>query len=772
MIPRWRNFSRGRAFGQAGASILAALVFVAVLGAIAVMVEGSVSVNPQSQGAAVEGSVQGNKVCVMYQGKLNCGEQTQSKVCKPGYDYLVNEAPNAPVPTLMYWPVCPAPPDTTEGIPQTGGFKDGAGKTNFGAGWGSGDARCESRYDANGKKVYVPVDAPKWKCRTLTCAYPPGQGGQLFGVPANSNIAKTLPPDVKSQCTDWGESSHNGIAGLPSRVFPSNLEPLKTIGCDDVCKIASAQGLNDPESKTLNDVLKEYQATKSYAENYCALNPDEAETCLANQKSLETAEAGLKKIAEENEGIANQDCSLLSGSEAAACKATQARAQENFTKINDSLKNDRFIVEDETKNTDKYSPGDVLDKDTYCLKSVDIIRVLTVRAGTPFPSDCCNGTNAGSLSQCKMMNNGPYSGPPNNGYNNTFGNGQNPFGQQGQSALPMSPLTGGQCTQGYVCVNNTLYNQAPVMTSQNPIVYQCLTQPMQQCQYGCMQPQQQQQTGAQSMMTNVSQGLGVLSSVMKLFGGGGSTQQQAILPAQNVSNACATQPQNQYGTGTNGQPCTQPQPPQPDPAQCTVGAWKPTSQQQNGCITGYQCVPNGTSAGPNTPPSGPPTAQLSCQPKNADVGMTIGFSFSCGNADASAGAGFDTKGALSGTSTAIVAPPDDATTATYTLTCVNQGVTASSQCVVQVGKASIVLVASPKKVQANKISTIGWITSGMTSCVVSSPDQPDFTQRNAGITVVNGAATTSPITKNSVFNLNCDTLGGGTKQASSTIELL
>jgi hypothetical protein len=411
----------------------------------------------------------------------------------------------------------------------------------------------------------------------------------------------------------------------------------------------------------------------------------------------------------------------------------------------------------------------------------------TQKALNPFAVDCdksdCNQAQRDqyckdnpAADRCKPSNNNDnkYNGNGNgsNG-NSSFGNGANglPFGQQQQSMLPTSPLTGGPCTQGYVCVNNTLYNQAPgnyALTSTNPIIaqQQCQVQPMQQCQYGCQPPYgAQQQTGAQSMMGGISQGLGIISSVMKLFGGGGA-QQQSIMPAQNVSNACATQPQNPYGTGANGQPCTQPQPPQPDPAQCTSGMWKPTSAQQNGCVTGYQCVPNGSSAG------GAPTATLSCQPKVADVGMTIGFSFSCGNSTASAGAGFDTNGALSGTSTAIASAPSGATTATYTLTCVNLGVTASSQCTVQVGKASIVLVASPKKVHSGENSTIGWITAGMTSCVVSSPDQSDFTSRNAGITSVNGAATTSPITKTSVFYLNCDTIGGSSKQASTTIELL
>jgi hypothetical protein len=152
--------------------------------------------------------------------------------------------------------------------------------------------------------------------------------------------------------------------------------------------------------------------------------------------------------------------------------------------------------------------------------------------------------------------------------------------------------------------------------------------------------------------------------------------------------------------------------------------------------------------------------------------MPISFSFACGNARGSAGTGFDTGGALNGNATAIApTPPSGQNKATYTLTCINQGITASAQCDVELGRPGIVLVTNPKSVKGGDTSLLGWVTSGMKSCVISSPDQADFTQRNAANTSVNGAATTSPIVIDSHFQLDCITLGGGSKQATTTITL-
>ncbi len=202
---------------------------------------------------------------------------------------------------------------------------------------------------------------------------------------------------------------------------------------------------------------------------------------------------------------------------------------------------------------------------------------------------------------------------------------------------------------------------------------------------------------------------------------------------------------------TGGQ-CTA-QPPQPNPSSCSNGSWRPT---YNGvCVTSWRC-----SSG---------DAQLSCQPQVADVGMTLAIAYSCASGTASS-TGFTITTQPSGTATTTVAsPPAGTNTATYTLTCNDQGGTTGAQCSVQVGRPSIILIANPRTVAANGISLLGWITRGMQSCVISSPDQADFTARNSSNTSPNGVATTSPIPSQASFLLHCVTIGGGTKDATTTI---
>lgn len=185
----------------------------------------------------------------------------------------------------------------------------------------------------------------------------------------------------------------------------------------------------------------------------------------------------------------------------------------------------------------------------------------------------------------------------------------------------------------------------------------------------------------------------------------------------------------------------------------------------------YGCSGNTCATSPTTPGETAPTATISCQPQLADVGMTVAISYSC-SAGVSVGRGFDTGGAQSGSATKVIEiPPANATAANFGVTCSNQGLTGSTQCTIQVNKPSIVLVANPKAVQSGKESLIGWVTAGMQSCVVSSPEQADFTSRNAGNTSVSGLATTSPITAATNILLRCQTLGGGTREATTTVSV-
>ena len=244
-----------------------------------------------------------------------------------------------------------------------------------------------------------------------------------------------------------------------------------------------------------------------------------------------------------------------------------------------------------------------------------------------------------------------------------------------------------------------------------------------------------------------------------------------------------TQPPQPCYNNANPTQCSA-SPQQPSSAQCTNGTWKPTTAAGNGCVSGWQCVPKALSTGgtggtgtttENTQQAKPqtPTAQISCQPQFIDVGMKLAISFACQNALMSSGHGFDTEGQLSGSTEVIVAKPAlTRNTATYSLTCTNGGITSGAECSVQVSKPAIILVVNPARVQQGEPSAIGWVTSGMHSCVVSSPQMTDFTAKNANNTDVNGVALTPSITMPTDIFLRCTTLGGATRTATTTIRIL
>ena len=152
--------------------------------------------------------------------------------------------------------------------------------------------------------------------------------------------------------------------------------------------------------------------------------------------------------------------------------------------------------------------------------------------------------------------------------------------------------------------------------------------------------------------------------------------------------------------------------------------------------------------------------------------MTIAISYACANATQSSGGGFDTGGALSGSATTTIsAPPQNTNTVTYTLTCNNQGATAGAQCSVQFGNPGGVFLANPSSVPLSGSTTLGWITSGMQSCVVSSPDLPSFTAQNASSTAANGVAIASGLTADTRFSLECTTAGGASMLATTTVTI-
>ena len=208
-------------------------------------------------------------------------------------------------------------------------------------------------------------------------------------------------------------------------------------------------------------------------------------------------------------------------------------------------------------------------------------------------------------------------------------------------------------------------------------------------------------------------------------------------------------------TPSTGSQC-QSQPQQPSSATCASGSWRAT--YTGACVTGWQCI---STQGPK--------AELSCEPKVADVGMTLAITYGCSSGVASSSS-FTVGSQPGGSATVTVAaPPAGTNTATYTLACTDNGKTTGAQCSVQVARNNIILVANPKTVPANGTSLLSWLTTGMESCVASSPDQADFTSRNSSNTSVTGAATTSPIATSARFQLDCKTLSGTNTQATTTV---
>lgn len=388
-------------------------------------------------------------------------------------------------------------------------------------------------------------------------------------------------------------------------------------------------------------------------------------------------------------------------------------------------------------------PGQKVAQDTYCVKQTHPVVIIPIPAGSTFPEGCYNGVGAKPITPpqtreaqtCPSGTYGtppycqrPYQGPPGSTFSNPGGGWGQPGGGSGGANSGLNSFLSG------LMKGLTGQQQPPPPGNQNPFpngtcmpsyvcsnnsLYfrnsQCVDQLSQTCQYGCQGTQ------------------------------------------------CAPAPQTQ---------CP-PAPAQPSASACPNGTWQEQRQTIStgaSCVTGWKCVtaPIGTT----TPPVPEPTALLSCQPRVADIGMEIAITYTCGNASSSVAVGFSTGGQTSGSTTTIASAPAGTNTITYGLTCINQDKTARAQCVVQVGRPSIVLVANPKTVKEGEASSVGWITSGMQSCVVSSPDLPEFTAENADKTNVNGTAPTPPLTKNANIVLKCATLGGGERTATTSITVI
>lgn len=273
--------------------------------------------------------------------------------------------------------------------------------------------------------------------------------------------------------------------------------------------------------------------------------------------------------------------------------------------------------------------------------------------------------------------------------------------------------------------------------------------------------------GAQQPVTLSWQSQNAISGYLSALGSVPTSGTYTVYPQS--STGYSLQVTGQYGQAscnanvTVSQQCATP------PAQPTSGCqgtWQPqTTPLSSGtsCTTGWQCS---TSAG------GEPAASLSCSPAAAAVGDAVAFSYACGNSTGSSGSGFSTNNQLTGTSSATIqTPPAGANTATYTLTCNNSTLSTSTaaECSVQIVTPQITFLANPPSVPSGETTSIGWVTTGMRSCLVSSPTDINFTAANANDLSPQGVAQTDPITTNTEFDLTCTTAGGSTVSASTVV---
>lgn len=275
-----------------------------------------------------------------------------------------------------------------------------------------------------------------------------------------------------------------------------------------------------------------------------------------------------------------------------------------------------------------------------------------------------------------------------------------------------------------------------LMGQQQPQQPTCPTDPQQYQQYQQMFQQQMQQYQFQLQQYNY--------------------QQQYAQYSNSYSPPPPVPPVQCKPATTGGGQCTN-EPAQPQSA-CAAG-WQPVRNSQQ-CITSWQC--GGGSSG---------LAQISCQPQLADVGMTVGITFGC-SAGTAVGQGFSTNGQNSGSTQATTTSPGAGiNTINFGLTCTNQGVTDSKQCTVNLNRPSLIFVANPKVLNSGERSSIGWVTAGMQGCIISSPDHASFTSDHANNSRKSGVAETPTLTADSTFVLSCTTLAGGTRTASTTVDV-
>jgi len=651
-----------------GYSILAALVFVGILGSIASAVHVLTPSAGQSASAAIASTV--NPSASDAQKALNEKTAGQLQKCDPGYDYKIKRSSEAK-PQLIPVPVCP-PGGANPTKPQDSTVVAAAVSLALATFGKPDDTRCQMNPQT--KKLEPKSD---YKCKVQYCVQ--------FGR-------------GEEECKDADSLATAGI------------DP------DRIDKSLRSQVIKDFVTRTPQSEIQSYvNGSELSTADKDSINAafSEKEQNLRNEVDIvnndnERIRAQLASLSQNcNSGLGRWsiDASQCSDGTVQQLQATQAANEKRVQAL--------------------YNQIDQLENSTVTLSPTQNPNQLptSVPNPEPRPQDApCTGSNC-TPSPC-TSNCGPSTFPPPTGPTGPGTTGPGTTGPGGSGSNPLTSLLQG-------LMRGLMGNQGQQCSSDPNQYQQQQQQYQQQMQQYQMQMQQYQYYQQQSLYSGMQPPPP-------------PQQPQACTP-NSQQNTCATPP----AQPTSG---------------CTNGTWQPVrTAQSNGvqCTTGWQCG-QGTQ----------PTAQLTCQPKVVEAGMSVALSFSCGNATGSNGSGltFDTGNKTSGTTTvSVVNPPEDARGVTFGLACTNQNLAGRAECAVELVKPLIVLTTNPKNVTSGEMSRVGWVTSGMQSCVVSSPQMPGFTTQNANNTSVNGTATTSSLSRDTTIVLTCQTIGGNTKAASTTI---
>lgn len=695
-----------------GVSIVAALVFVAVLSAVAVGVQSTLpGGNSASQTAA--------PVCVIFNGKQICDNSTTAK------EPAAEKAENAEVKTQQdtaraeLAKKCDAAIKEAKVAATAKKTAKPAEKVTDDCVGAIPDASLPAKYRCVGKSAQVDIasgnggikvttqpnpNMPPGKCATLACT-PNATGNALNsvltlggnmgitkkgfkcfaanmdGIDKTAILAKSLDANAFDAYTGTGVNGVRISSGVDSR----SLEILK-----------NAYGVK-PEDSSLT--LPATSPTADQVLKMALANPD--------QDALEASKQVTEDAVKQNPDLI--DAKNLTPDEAATMPLSiECNADKSYC----------FGVANPTDAAKLVSSGFTCAKDTDGTYGCERDKSQQCPSGsTGTPPNCIRGGQ-----QTTFQDPNATKAPPSN-----------------SSSGPLDSFLKG-LTNAFRPTPPAPPQAAPQQCSTDPNAYaqqqQQYQQQMQQYQYQLQQYQYQQQ---------------MQQYYAQQQGGYGSMPPQQPPPAQPVACTPSTQQQCQM------------QPQQPNPNNCSVGFWQ--AVYSGTCITGWRCIPSGT--GTTTPP----VATLSCEPPVADVGMSIAITYGCSSGLATSSSFRVTTQPGGSATTTLVNPPGGANTATYSLACVDQGRTSGAQCSIQVSRPSIILVANPKTVTLGGTSLISWLTTGMDSCVISSPDQQDFTERNSAYTSANGAATTSPVSATSMFLLHCDTFAGGVREATTTVLL-